>query len=250
MELRLGFGPERQREQRSLSITMRTPGHDLELALGFLTSEGVIHRFEDVIHIDHCTDEKGNATDHVVRVELHPECRVNWSELERHFYTSSSCGVCGKASLESLERFCPAPIASNMAVSPAMIVTLADKMREEQQIFEHTGGLHAAALFGPQGDLKMLREDVGRHNALDKVIGASVFQSQLPLSEAILVLSGRSCYELIQKAVMAGIPMVVSVGAPTSLAVACADQFGVTLVGFLKRDSFNVYSHPQRLQSK
>lgn len=247
LEIKLGYGPEDQREQRSLAITMRTPGNDLELALGFLYTEGIIDGMSDVRHLDHCTDSKGQRTENAVRVELSPDRKLDWEAFQRHFYTNSSCGICGKASIESLEAICPAKITSALHVSPDIIHGLGDKMREAQNVFEHTGGLHASALFDAFGNLIYMREDIGRHNALDKLIGTALFKNLLPLRAHIVMLSGRSCFELIQKSLMAGIPMVVAVGAPSSLAVQTAEEFGLSLLGFTRNASFNIYTHPQRV---
>lgn len=247
LEIKLGYGPEHEREQRSLAVTMRTPGHDLELTLGFLFTEGIVRHMDEVIHIRHCTDHHGKPSDNVVRVELHPDKKINWSDLQRHFYTTSSCGICGKASIESLEKICPARISSDLRVDADTIHLLSDKMREAQNVFEHTGGLHASALFDAAGNLLYMREDIGRHNALDKLIGAALFQGLIPLNNHLLMLSGRSCYELVQKALMAGIPLVAAVGAPSSLAVQTAVEFGMTLLGFTRNHTFNIYSVPQRI---
>lgn len=247
LEIRLGFGPETQREQRSLAITMRTPGHDLELALGFLFSEGIIDSMDEVRHLDHCTDSSGQRTENVVRVEIAPAKKLDWQQFERHFYTNSSCGICGKASIESIEAMCTQKVVSEVRVNTELIHTLNDKMREAQHVFEHTGGLHATALFDAEGKLLFMREDIGRHNALDKVIGTALFKGTIPLSRHIVMLSGRICFELVQKAIVAGVPLVVAVGAPSSLAVETASRFGVTLVGFARNNRFNVYSSPERI---
>ena len=247
LEIRLGFGPEKQREQRSLSITMRTPGHDLELVLGFLFTEGIIQNMDDIFHLEHCTDKKGERSENIVRAEIKPEISLDWGRFQRHFYTNSSCGICGKASIESLEQMCFTPVHSEVKVDSAIISSLNAKMREAQGVFEHTGGLHAAAIFNKKGDLIFLREDIGRHNALDKVIGAAFFKKIIPLQDHIVMLSGRSCFELIQKSIAATIPFVVSVGAPSSLAIETASKFGITLIGFTKAQSFNVYTHSERI---
>jgi len=250
LEIRLGFGPTSDRAQKSLAVTMRTPGHDFELALGFLFTEGIIQDFEDAFHIDHCTDSNGDRSENVVRVELRPEIELDWGKLQRNFYTTSSCGICGKASIESLQNYCPAPIQCAYQLEPEVVHSLGNTMRQEQSIFEYTGGLHAAALFDCHGKLLVLREDIGRHNALDKVIGTAIFQNRLPLSDCIIMLSGRCCFELVQKSLMAGIPTLVSVGAPSSLAVQTAIEFNLCLVGFARTDGFNVYSTPERLNLK
>lgn len=247
LEIRLGYGPNGMREQKSLAITMRTPGHDLELVMGFLFSEGIVSSTEGILHIAHCTDTGKDTGENIVRVELSENNKIDWQSLQRHFYTSSSCGVCGKASIESLEKVCMAKVSSNLAVKAEIVHGLSDKMREAQNVFEYTGGLHAAALFDANGNLLYMREDIGRHNAVDKVIGAALFRKEVPLHNHIIMLSGRSCYELVQKAVMAGIPLVVAVGAPSSLAVQTAENFGITLLGFTRNNTFNAYSKPERI---
>ncbi len=250
LEMRIGFGPEDDREQRNIAVTMRTPGHDLELTLGFLFTEAVIQGFDNITHIDHCTDASGKASKNVVRAELHPEVLMDWNKLQRNFYTSSSCGVCGKASIESLQSICPKKVSSDIKLDSEIIRKLPDTMRKAQEIFEHTGGLHASALFQSDGELLLLREDIGRHNALDKIIGAAIFSKNHSLDQCIIVLSGRCCYELVQKTAMAGISVIVSVGAPSSLAVKTADEFGITLIGFVKPKSFNVYAHTHRFKDQ
>ena len=247
LEIRLGFGPESDRIQKSLSITMRTPGHDFELALGFLFTEGIIQKMDDVTHIDYCTDDAGERSPNIVRVELSAEIKLDWGKFQRHFYTNSSCGICGKASIESLETICPTPITSKIRVHVDVINSLSTTMRKEQLVLNHTGGLHAVALFDSGGNILFLREDIGRHNALDKIIGAALFKSMTPLTEHIVLLSGRSCFELIQKSVVAGLPMIVSVGAPSSLAVETAEKFNVTLAGFANGERFNCYTGVQRI---
>ena len=248
MEIRLGYGPEDGREQKSLAITMRTPGHDFELALGFLFTEGIIEGMEQIQNIVYCTDdETGELTDNVVRVELSPTLKIEWSQFERNFYTNSSCGICGKASIESLESFCPTKVSSNIKVNDAIIHGLSDKMRVKQNVFEHTGGLHGSAVFDQNGELLMMREDIGRHNAVDKIVGASLFQKMLPLESHILMLSGRCSFELMQKAILARILIIVAIGASSSLAVNTAQEYGVTLLGFTRNNSFNIYSHPERI---
>lgn len=250
LEIRIGFGPHSMREQKSIAITMRTPGNDLELTVGFLFTEGIISKTSDLTHIDHCTDSQGERSENVVRAEIHPNVDFDWTSLQRNFYTSSSCGICGKASIESLQQICPLPIESEMKVEPDVIHQLSLKMREKQSVFEHTGGLHAAALFTSRGELILMREDVGRHNALDKVIGAAVFKNLIPINDHVILLSGRCCYELIQKSVLAGLPIIAAVGAPSSLAVETARSFGQTLLGFVRNNSFNIYSHGERILTK
>lgn len=233
-------------EGRSIAVVMRTPGHDRELAAGFLLSEGVIASAHDVFEISPCVSSaaEGSAVDVLLR---HPES-VDMTALTRHVFTSSSCGVCGKASIASAMHTHP-PLAVPAAVltDAAVLFSLPEKQRAAQPAFAETGGLHASALFDLQGRLLMTREDVGRHNALDKVTGAALLEDRLPLSGCILLLSGRTSFELVQKALAARIPIVAAVGAPSSLAVELAQDAGITLCGFLRADRCNVYSHPERL---
>lgn len=246
LEIRLGFGPTDQREQRSLAVTMRTPGHDFELAAGFLFTEGIVHSFSQIENIRYCENLGKQEENNVVRVELNSSLTPDFQKLQRNFYTTSSCGVCGKSSIEAVTVQC-APVTTNWSVSAKLIQSLPDKLREAQHVFEHTGGLHASGLFDQQGALMLLREDVGRHNALDKVIGAMLFKESIPLSDFILVVSGRASFELVQKAAVAGIPVLVAVGAPSSLAVNLAQTSGITLVGFAREEKFNIYTHPHRI---
>lgn len=248
MEIRIGFGQEGDRQQKSISVTMRTPGNDFELALGFLYTEGIIQSQKDVYKIQYCTELNNiEQQENIVRVELNPNVMVDFQKLQRNFYTTSSCGVCGKESIEAIKTNCELRISNDeFRTHRDVIISLPVKLRAQQNVFEHTGGLHACALFTKDGELLMLREDVGRHNALDKLIGATL-ESELGKC-SILLLSGRASFELIQKAVMAGIPIVCAVGAPSSLAVQTAQEFGITLIGFLRGDRFNVYCHSNRIQ--
>ncbi len=247
LEIRLGFGPEDNREQRSLAITMRTPGNDFELALGFLFSEGILQSMEDYFYINHCKDKDGKMSPNVLRVELQPHIDMDWNRFSRHFYTNSSCGICGKASIESLEGMCPHKLQSDFRMKAKDLHGLNQKMRDAQNVFEHTGALHAAALFDENGTLLYLREDIGRHNALDKVIGTALLNGAVPLERHAVMLSGRSCFELIQKSLMASIPIVLAVGAPSSLAAETAENFGITLLGFARNDGFNIYSASEKI---
>jgi FdhD protein len=223
---------------RDLSITMRTPGHDRELAAGFLFTEGILQTRADVIAID--------STENSVTLTLADGVDAG---VARNFYTTSSCGVCGKASIDSLHASGCRMLRSK-PVSREIIHGLPEKLRAAQSAFEHTGGLHGAALFDAAGNPEIVREDVGRHNAVDKLIGAAFLDGRLPLDDRILMLSGRASFELVQKALMAGIPVVAAVGAPSSLAVETARRFGMTLAGFVRNGRFNVYSGVGRFQEK
>ncbi|MFD1145263.1 formate dehydrogenase accessory sulfurtransferase FdhD [Larkinella insperata] len=241
LEIRLGFGPLGDRQQRSVAVTMRTPGHDEELALGFLFTENIIHHPSQLISVRHCVsnaEKKGN----VLRVELQPDVEVDWQRLERHSYTASSCGICGKASIEAVQTVCHARLSSRFHIDAEIIHGLPDKLRETQRTFAYTGGLHAAALFDEAGQLMLVREDIGRHNALDKLIGAAFWQGWLPLSQYGVLVSGRVAFELVQKCWMAGVPLLAAVGAPSSLAVDLAKEAGITLLGFVRDNRFNNYT--------
>ena len=245
LEIRLGFG-DVKREEKSIAVTMRTPGNDFELAVGFLFTEGIINSYADVLSIVHCKKVKEEEQGNVVRVELKPEVAVDLKSLERNFYTNSSCGVCGKASIDSIHQNCPV-IIGNIKVEESVIHQAPDKLREAQRVFEHTGGLHACGMFNTQGELVLMREDVGRHNAMDKLIGACL-EMKLNASEHFVLVSGRASFELVQKAVMAGFPLLAAVGAPSSLAVDLAKRFDQTLLGFVRNNSFNIYSSEVRIK--
>ncbi|GAB3908863.1 formate dehydrogenase accessory sulfurtransferase FdhD [Larkinella knui] len=241
LEIRLGYGPPDDRQQRSVAVTMRTPGHDEELALGFLFTENILESPAQIISVRHCvsdSEKKGN----VLRVELQPGVVIDWKRLERHSYTASSCGICGKASIEAVQTVCHQPLGSDFHLEPEMVHALPEKLRESQRTFAYTGGLHAAALFDENGQLLLVREDIGRHNALDKLIGAAFWQGWLPLSRFGVLVSGRVAFELVQKCWMAGVPMLAAVGAPSSLAVELAKEAGMTLLGFVRDNRFNQYS--------
>jgi FdhD protein len=246
MEMRLVSGGARQ----TVAVTMRTPGADFELAAGFLYGEGIVSSPEDIQKISYCVDADVDAEQryNIVNVELRGGRGYDPRSLERHFYTSSACGVCGKASLEQLElRGCPV-IPPGPEVAPEVIYSLPEKLREAQGLFEATGGLHAAALFDAEGELVALREDVGRHNATDKLVGWALLEGRLPLSDHIVMVSGRSSFEILQKCLAAGVPIVCAISAPSSLAVDVARRFDMTLVGFLRGNRFNVYSAPERVR--
>jgi FdhD protein len=248
LEIRVGYGPENNREQKAIAVTMRTPGNDEELALGFLYSENVIQSKQDVLSIKPCINkESGEIEDNVLRVELSPDVKLNFQNLERNFYTTSSCGVCGKASIDSVDAVCVNRVSSQITVKTEVIYNLFGKLNEKQLNFSLTGGIHATAIFDTHGQIKTLREDVGRHNAFDKIVGFSLLNRTLPLQTTIALLSGRASFELLQKAAMAGVSIVCAIGAPSNLAVELAESFNITLIGFLKEDQFNIYSHPERI---
>jgi FdhD protein len=248
LEIRLGYGPEHARKQIQLAVTMRTPGHDLELATGFLFTEGTISSIEDIISIRHCVQVKEEEVGNVVRAELSPELPIHEQQWSRHFYVSSSCGVCGKSSMEAVKATgCPV-LNPTLQVAAETIHQLPARLRETQTVFEHTGGLHAAALFDAEGNLLMMREDVGRHNAMDKLIGASLAAGWVPLQNYLILLSGRASFELVQKGLMAGIPLLAAIGAPSSLAVNLAREFNMTLLGFVRNHCFNLYTGADRIK--
>jgi FdhD protein len=250
LEIQVAFGPAESRQWKTVAITMRTPGHDRELAAGFLVSEGILRSLGQVEAVHTRGPRYGNeGFQHSVRVTLRPGVDLDLARLERNFYTTSSCGVCGKTSLEALELNFMRPLArSDWQVDRETICALPVHLRRSQAIFDQTGGLHAAGLFTPEGKAVIVREDVGRHNAVDKVIGTEFLAGHLPLSRHVLVVSGRASFELMQKAVAAGVGMLVAVGAPSSLAVEVAEKFGATLVGFTKADSFNIYTGEERVR--
>ncbi|MFD5662144.1 formate dehydrogenase accessory sulfurtransferase FdhD [Streptomyces hirsutus] len=243
MEIRVGGRP--------LTVTMRTPGDDFDLAAGFLVSEGVVHAAGDVDTIRYCagaTADGGNSYN-VVDIGLAPGVAAPDASLERNFYTTSSCGLCGKASLDAVRTTAAWTVAEDaLRVEPETLALLPDRLRAAQRVFDATGGLHAAGLFTAGGDLLCLREDVGRHNAVDKTVGHALRSGLLPLRETVLMVSGRASFELVQKAVMAGIPMLAAVSAPSSLAVDLAAESGLTLIGFLRGRSMNVYTGAERLR--
>lgn len=247
-----------------VALTMRTPGHDFELAAGFLFTEGIIPPARSrgapsaLARIEYCVGPFGEQQYNAVTVYLQGDRAVDLDRLQRNFYTTSSCGVCGKASLDSLRTQVPdwsslraarpSETPVSVRVSSSTIAVLPARLREAQSQFERTGGLHGCGLFTPEGDLLLAREDVGRHNALDKLIGAHVLSGDLPLDRHILVVSGRASFELVQKAAMCAIPLMVAVGAPSSLAVDTAAEFGMTLIGFARVETFNAYAHPERIR--
>jgi FdhD protein len=248
-EIRLGYARrDGSRAEEPVSVTMRTPGHDEDLAVGFLFTEGIIHARSDVQGVVARGQSAADGLINVVRVELAPGVTVDFKRLERNFYMTSSCGVCGKASIEAVAVQGQYDLeAVDFRISGAALGRLPAALKTQQAVFEQTGGLHAAGLFDATGTIVGLREDVGRHNALDKLIGNALLRGDLPLGRNGVIVSGRASFELMQKAKMAGCPLVAAVGAPSSLAVELAREFGITLVGFLKPDRFNVYSRPDRI---
>ena len=247
MEIRLIPGDVRQ----TVAITMRTPGADFELAAGFLYGEGIVRSPEDILKISYCVDADLDAEQqyNIVNVKLRGSRDYDPKSLERHFYTTSACGVCGKASLEQLElRGCPM-ILPGPKIAAEVIYSLPEKLRKAQGLFEATGGLHAAALFDARGNLVALKEDVGRHNATDKLVGWALLEERLPLSNHIVMVSGRSSFEILQKSLAAEVPVVCAISAPSSLAVDVARRFGMTLVGFLRGKRFNVYNGHERIRT-
>lgn len=227
-----------------IAVTMRTPGHDFELAAGFLFSEGLIAGRRAFSAIRYCTDVGVEQHLNVVTVDMREH--FDATRMQRNFFASSSCGVCGKASIDQLEVAC-AHVADGPVVTREIITSLPDRLRAQQRVFESTGGLHATGLFQADGELIVAREDVGRHNAMDKLIGNRLLEGESPLSTRIALVSGRASFELVQKAAVAGIPIMCAVSAPSTLAVETARRLGVTLIGFLRGERFNVYAHPQRI---
>jgi FdhD protein len=249
LEIRIAYTTPDGRAMRSISITMRTPGNDRELAAGFLYGESIIRHAADIAAIEPCGPPAPDSGNHnVVRVDLAPAVDVDLGRLQRHFYTTSSCGVCGKTSLDALRILgVDAFAAARPVFAEAVLTSVPATLRAAQETFDETGGLHAAAAFGPQGNLVVTMEDVGRHNAVDKVVGALLLQDRLPATGLGLMVSGRASFELMQKALVAGMPLLAAVGAPSSLAVSLADEFNMTLVGFLRGETFNIYAGAERI---
>jgi FdhD protein len=253
LEIRLAYGPRHARATKSISVTMRTPGYDYELAAGFLMTEGVIHDSADIVRIVYAAEqgESDAAAEarsegyeprrNIVLVELAPDVEVSIANLERNFYTTSSCGVCGKASLLALRTVCPPRTRNTFSIDVEVLYRLPARLREAQSVFDRTGGLHGAGLFDAAGTLIAAREDVGRHNAVDKLLGSEFLADRTPLTDLLLLLSGRVSFELLQKAAMGGLSMVAAIGAPSSLAVTVAREFDIVLVGFLREGQMNVY---------
>jgi FdhD protein len=245
LEIKLIYYDNWQIVEQSIAVTMRTPSCDFELVLGFLFTEGIIKDFSTVKNIKYCTrNREGN----IVKVEMQKDANIDLTRSQRNFYTTSSCGICGKSSIENIKQIACYELSLQIPFFQAKtILGLSAKVKDAQTTFKYTGGVHASALFDASGELILLREDVGRHNALDKVIGAMLAQHKLPLNQYLTWVSGRASFELVQKALMAGIPCMVAVGAPSSLAVDLAREAGMTLIGFTKENSFNIYSGEPRI---
>jgi len=230
----------------SVAVTMRTPGHDPELAVGFLHTEGLVRERAEVVSAAACAPRRARGACNIVQVALSGP--FDGAALKRNFFATSSCGVCGKATLDQIAVLCP-PVGPGPVVHRSVLVGLPDRLRSAQAVFDRTGGLHAAGLFDAEGRLIVLREDVGRHNAVDKLVGRMFLDGLVPLAGRILLVSGRTSFEILQKAAVAGVPIVCAVSAPSSLAVSVADRLGITLVGFLRGTRFNVYTHPERIDT-
>ena len=239
LEIRIGEHP--------ISVTMRTPGHDLELAAGFLFTEGIVQRGEQILALESSSEGDAGKRGNMVQATLAPEAMPDFEKMRRHFFASSSCGICGKASIEAIRSRCLAPPNPNFRIAPDVLLGLPDALRSSQDVFERTGGLHAAALFDSRGALLVLCEDIGRHNAVDKIIGWAVRERRVPLKDSMMLVSGRGGFEIVQKAIVAGVPVVASVSAPSSLAVQLAREMQLTLVGFLRGRRFVIYSGGERL---
>jgi len=250
LEIRLGYVTPSGRTTSSVSITMRSPGNDAELALGFLFTESIISNADDVVAVDAAGPaDAASDSQNIVRVDLHADKAVDLGKLQRHFYTTSSCGVCGKSSLAALANTGATRLQNNgVLFDKKVLLALPDALRTRQKTFDETGGLHAAAAFDANGRILIAREDVGRHNAVDKVIGALLQDGRLPGSDIGLLVSGRASFELLQKTLVAGIPLLAAVSAPSSLAIQLAQEFNVTLVGFLRGETFNIYCGAERIR--
>jgi FdhD protein len=249
LEIRMEYGPAANRRTTNVSVTMRTPGNDAELASGFLFTEGIIKQAADIQNVDHCFIACAENKENVIQVTLADNVIPHLQNAERNFYTTSSCGVCGKGSINAIRTVSSydASIPDNNSIDTDVLTSLPGILAQHQKIFADTGGLHASALFTRQGELLLMREDVGRHNALDKLIGATLKRGMLPLNNLVLLLSGRISFELVQKAAMAGVNIIAAVGAPSSLAVHLAQEFNITLAGFLRGQRFNIYTAQQRV---
>lgn len=248
LEIRMEFGPREERVVQNIAVTMRTPSNDAELATGFLFTEGILKSLDDVAIVNHCLIACAENKENVIQVSLKEGIAPELKNTERNFYTTSSCGVCGKGSINAIRTVSTFTGSDDSnVIDVELLHTLPGILHEHQAVFADTGGLHASALFNISGELLLVREDVGRHNALDKLIGAVINKNWLPLNKSILLLSGRASFELVQKAAMAGINIIAAVGAPSSLAVQLAEEFNITLVGFLRNERFNIYTAAHRI---
>ncbi len=247
LEIRLAWQQDGVAEIKSIAVTMRTPGDDFALAAGFLYGEGIVRHMRDIVDVAFCVDDEEEQQFNIVTVTLRPGLVFDASRLDRNFFTSSSCGVCGKATLEALDVMGCEILPAGFSLPEESLMRLPAAIRNSQAVFSRTGGLHAAAFFDGDGTIRDLREDVGRHNAFDKLVGNALLSGALDDAVRGVLLSGRASFELLQKALMARVPLVVAIGAPSSLAVSLAEEFGITLVGFTRADSFNIYTHPQRI---
>lgn len=247
LEIRVVPGDGADRAPHRIAVTLRTPGADFELAAGFLFTEGLLHSPDDLTSIAYCTDRDEPQQHNIVSVTLAPGVPFDRERFRRNFYTTSSCGVCGKAAIDQIRTLVPRAPIGRFRMPSGTLMTLPDRIVKAQRFFERTGGLHAAALFRPDGELIALREDVGRHNAVDKLVGHRLLERKLPDSHTALLVSGRAGFELVQKAAVAGIPFLAAIGAPSSLAIALAREQGMTLVGFLREQRFNVYGGAERV---
>ena len=248
LEIRLEYGSLDNRAVQNVAVTMRTPGNDFELAAGFLFTEGIVKNAADIKNIEHCFIACAENKTNVIQVSLQEGIIPYLANASRNFYTTSSCGVCGKGSIAAIRTVSDfTSIDMELKIPADLLYQFPDILSTHQEVFKSTGGLHASALFNRHGEITFVREDVGRHNALDKLIGAALLEQSLPLNQSILLLSGRASFELVQKAAMAGIQIIAAVGAPSSLAIELADEFGITLAGFLRGNRFNIYTAPQRI---
>jgi len=242
LEIRVGDEP--------LSVTMRTPGHDRELAAGFLFTEGLIQRREQIVKLESAEPQDGTNRGNVIQAELAPDAAPDFVKMKRHFFAASSCGICGKASIDSIRSRLLAAPNPDFRLDAELLVRLPDALRSSQDVFQRTGGLHAAALFDTRGKLLVLREDIGRHNAVDKVIGWALLEGRVPLADSVLLVSGRGGFEIVQKAIIAGVPVVASVSAPSGLAVQLARELRLTLIGFLRGRRFVIYAGEERVAGR
>ncbi|HTR47570.1 MAG TPA: formate dehydrogenase accessory sulfurtransferase FdhD [Verrucomicrobiae bacterium] len=240
LEIRIGGDP--------LSVTMRTPGNDLELAAGFLLTEGLVTKRAQIVTLENVVEDSERDRGNVVRAVLAPEAAPDLQKMRRHFFAASSCGICGKASIDSVRTRTLEPPNPAFRLDAEVLLRLPEALRASQAVFGRTGGLHAAALFDAKGELLVLREDIGRHNAVDKVIGWALLENRIPLADVVLLVSGRGGFEIVQKAIVAGLPVVASVSAPSSLAVQLARELGLTLIGFLRDRRFVIYSGEDRIK--